>query len=138
MACWKVAQLCISCWDVVHDVHKDVAEDKVVMEMHTDAEKFDPRTEEVFKYLQVLSACAMSFSHGANDVANSVGSFAAAYSVYQSYAVPSKNSVLPQWILALGSVGIVVGLATYVSARFLHIYVHAFTYLNFKHALFKY
>jgi len=41
--------------------------------MHADAERFDPRTEEVFKVLQVISACAMAFSHGANDVANAIG-----------------------------------------------------------------
>jgi sodium-dependent phosphate transporter len=49
--------------------------------MHDSAEKFDPRTETVFKVLQVISACAMSFAHGANDVANSIGSFSAAYYV---------------------------------------------------------
>jgi phosphate/sulfate permease len=31
---------------------------------------------------QVLSACAVSFSHGANDIANSIGSFTAAYNTY--------------------------------------------------------
>ncbi len=32
---------------------------------------------QVYKYLQVFSACAVSFAHGANDVANAVGPFAA-------------------------------------------------------------
>lgn len=50
------------------------------------SEKFDPRTEEVFKILQVLSACAMSFAHGANDIANAVGPFAAALYVYENRA----------------------------------------------------
>lgn len=35
--------------------------------MHSMAEKFDPQTEKLFEYLQVFSACAMSFAHGAND-----------------------------------------------------------------------
>ncbi len=45
--------------------------------MHAAAEVFDPETEQVYKYLQVFSACAVSFAHGANDVANAVGPFAA-------------------------------------------------------------
>jgi hypothetical protein len=60
--------------------------------MHEAAEKFDPRTEQVFKVLQVISACAMSFAHGANDVANSIGSFCAAFYVYQNQAVPGSNA----------------------------------------------
>jgi sodium-dependent phosphate transporter len=49
---------------VTHDIHADVKDDEGIMEMHEAAEKFDPRTEHVFKVLQVISACAMSFSHG--------------------------------------------------------------------------
>lgn len=33
---------------------------------------------------QVISACAVSFAHGANDVANAIGPFAAIYGVYQN------------------------------------------------------
>ena len=95
------------------DIHDDIKGDDKLTAMHDDAEKFDPRTEQVFKILQVLSACAMSFAHGANDVANSIGSFAAAYYVYQNMAVPGKKSVVNEWILAIGATGIVVGLATY-------------------------
>jgi hypothetical protein len=36
---------------------------------------------------QVMSACAVSFSHGANDVANSIGSFSAAFTVYETMKV---------------------------------------------------
>lgn len=51
---------------MTHDIHADVAENEAVIARKDDAEKFDPRTEEVFKILQVISACAMSFAHGAN------------------------------------------------------------------------
>eukprot|EP00877_Chromochloris_zofingiensis_P004930 jgi/Chrzof1/14438/Cz09g02260.t1 len=95
------------------EIHDEIAKDPKLQEMHDDAEKFDPRTEEVFKFLQILSACAMSFAHGANDVANSIGSFSAAYYVYQNFKVPSSNSEVYPWILAIGGTGIVVGLATY-------------------------
>jgi len=42
--------------------------------------------------LQVISACAMSFAHGSNDIANSIGSFSAAYYVYRNMAVPGSNA----------------------------------------------
>lgn len=49
---------------ISHEVHEDIKDNESIMKMHDDAEKFDPRTEEVFKVLQVISACAMSFAHG--------------------------------------------------------------------------
>jgi hypothetical protein len=38
---------------MTHDIHEDVKQDEGIMAMHADAERFDPRTEEVFKILQV-------------------------------------------------------------------------------------
>ena len=43
---------------------------------------------------QVLSACAVSFAHGSNDVANAVGSFSASFTVYETMKVPGANSPL--------------------------------------------
>ena len=51
--------------------------------------------------VQVFSACVMSFAHGANDVANAMGPFAAIYSIWQTSTVPSKSHV-PEWILVVG------------------------------------
>jgi hypothetical protein len=38
---------------MTHDIHADVKDNHDIMQMHDDAEKFDPRTETVFKVLQV-------------------------------------------------------------------------------------
>lgn len=68
--------------------------------------------ERVFSYLQVITACFMAFAHGANDVANAIGPLSASISVIQTGAIAAKSSV-PPWILALGGVGIAIGLATW-------------------------
>ena len=68
--------------------------------------------ERVFAVLMVFTACAMAFAHGSNDVANAVGPLAAVYGVVSTGAVSAKT-VMPSWILLLGGIGIVVGLATY-------------------------
>lgn len=94
------------------DVHEDVDKDVHVAAIHANAEVFPPATEQVFKYLQVFTACCVSFAHGANDVANAIGPFAGIWYVYNNYNV-SSNAETPKWILALGGAGIVVGLATY-------------------------
>lgn len=70
--------------------------------------------EKVFGVLMMFTACAMAFAHGSNDVANAVGPLAAIVEVIQSggEAVGAKTA-LPAWVLLLGAVGIVIGLATY-------------------------
>ena len=69
--------------------------------------------ERVFGILMIFTACSMAFAHGSNDVANAVGPLAAVVGVLQSGGEIAATSVVPGWILLLGGVGIVVGLATY-------------------------
>ena len=68
--------------------------------------------EKIFGVLMVFTACGMAFAHGSNDVANAVGPVAAIVSIVKTGMVAQQSS-LATWILLLGSVGIVLGLATY-------------------------
>lgn len=75
-------------------------------------EEFDLHAEEMFSYLQVLTACLLSFAHGANDVANAIGPIAAVIAIYNTGKISSKNPT-PKWIIFLGAAGIVIGLLLY-------------------------
>ena len=68
--------------------------------------------ERWFKRVQVITACFLAFSHGANDVANAIGPLAGAVKVFLGGRIEAQAPV-PDWLLALGGIGIVVGLATY-------------------------
>lgn len=63
----------------------------------------------VFGYLQVLSACFMSFAHGANDVANAIGPISTALAILQGISL-SGDIGMPVDVLAWGGFGIVAGL----------------------------
>lgn len=67
--------------------------------------------EKIFGVLMIFTAAAMAFAHGSNDVANAVGPMAAVISVAQDGALAAKSSV-PPWVLLVGAIGIVIGLAT--------------------------
>ena len=69
--------------------------------------------ERVFAVLMVFTACAMAFAHGSNDVANAIGPVAAIVGVVQSGGEVAQKSSLPLWVLVVGAIGIVAGLATY-------------------------
>ena len=93
------------------NIHAELTDEtSKVYQIHQRAEKFDPHTERIFSYLQVLTATLNSFAHGANDVANSIGPLAAVIAVYEHGNIP-KDMGCPAWILILGGAGIVVGLA---------------------------
>lgn len=68
--------------------------------------------EKVFTPLMIFTACAMAFAHGSNDVANGIGPLAAVVSILDSGGEVAQKAGLPIWILILGGVGIVIGLAT--------------------------
>ena len=69
--------------------------------------------ERIFAPLMILTACAMAFAHGSNDVANGIGPLAAVLALVRSGGDVSQTSELPLWLLVLGGGGIVLGLATY-------------------------
>ncbi|QDE29987.1 inorganic phosphate transporter [Shewanella polaris] len=69
--------------------------------------------EKVFAILMVVTACCMAFAHGSNDVANAIGPLAAVVSVVESGGIIGAKAVLAWWILPLGAVGIVLGLAIF-------------------------
>ncbi|MCH7471877.1 inorganic phosphate transporter [bacterium] len=70
------------------------------------------QTESVFAILQVITASYMAFAHGANDVANAVGPLAAVVEIVQTGPI-GANVPIPVWVLAMGGLGIVIGLSTY-------------------------
>jgi PiT family inorganic phosphate transporter len=71
------------------------------------------RVERWFARMQIGTACYMSFAHGANDVANAIGPLAVVMRAFMYRETPSGEVAIPIWLLALGGVGIVLGLATY-------------------------
>ncbi|KAH8094375.1 inorganic phosphate transmembrane transporter [Aureococcus anophagefferens] len=57
--------------------------DETVGAIHANLERHDAKAEAFFRYVQVFTATVDAFSHGANDVANAMGPFAAAYVAYK-------------------------------------------------------
>ena len=94
------------------DIHDQIEDDPLVAGIHARAENFAPQVENNFAYLQVFSAVAVIFAHGANEVGYMAGPLTTIWNVYQQGTL-SKSVVAPIWIIALSASGLVVGLATY-------------------------
>jgi len=97
------------------DVHESGMTSDTVTNIHENAERFDDEAEAVFRYIQIFTAICDSFAHGANDVANAMGPFMAIYALYHSGEVGKKSDSDDDayWILALGGLGIGLGLLLY-------------------------
>ncbi|TLP39649.1 inorganic phosphate transporter [Arcobacter arenosus] len=60
----------------------------------------------------IFAAALLSFAHGANDVANAIGPLAAISDAVMSAGINTKVGI-PFWVMAVGAVGISIGLALY-------------------------
>lgn len=72
----------------------------------------DPLEGQLGKF-QLVSACCMAFAHGSNDVGNAVAPLAGFVQLWQTQTIPVADVAAPLWILVLGGIGIVTGLATW-------------------------
>lgn len=65
------------------------------------------KLERNFKYLNICSSCYQAFAWGSNDIANAVGPISVVLGTM------GYGAELPVWVLALGAVGILIGLSTW-------------------------
>ena len=86
---------------------------RITLDPSVDKDFHYTNVERVFSVLMVVTACAMAFAHGSNDVANAIGPVAAVVSIVQSGGEVASKSLLPMWVLFLGGAGIVLGLAMF-------------------------
>ncbi len=68
--------------------------------------------ESIFRKVQVVTSAYVALAHGSNDVANAVGPIAAAYAVI-TMGLAGMEVPIPRWILAMGGLGIAVGIFMY-------------------------
>jgi len=92
------------------------------------AQLVDKLVESIFKRLQIMTSCYVSFSHGANDVANAIGPVALVYWIVSHGNVAQKVGV-PMWLLALRGLGISAG-ALLLGARVMKTVGEEITQLN--------
>jgi PiT family inorganic phosphate transporter len=73
--------------------------------------KKDGDAEDVFKRIQIGTACYMALAQGSNDVANAIGPLAVIYFLVKTGSVGATVPV-PLFLLLFGGVGIALGIAT--------------------------
>ena len=67
--------------------------------------------EKILGRFQVISACFVAFAHGSNDVGNAIAPLATITYIIRTGFVPLNSLNIPYWILIIGGLGIVAGLA---------------------------
>lgn len=71
------------------------------------------QVEKYFAVLMALTACAMVFAHGSNDVALAVGPLTIIHSLVTQAHQPLSAVNYPAWIIFLGCMGVVIGFLMY-------------------------
>lgn len=100
----------------IHTAQSGIAgtpEGERMKRVYAHAEKYPNEVEHTYSFVQVLTACTASFAHGANDIGNSVGPWAAIYSAWSTGDPLQSEAPVPTWQLAVLALCISTGLITY-------------------------
>ncbi|KAL8377154.1 hypothetical protein RB595_008027 [Gaeumannomyces hyphopodioides] len=82
--------------------------------IHAGVTHYDNKAEFLYSFMQIMTACTASFTHGANDVANAIGPYATIFQIWEQGGIPrGSKAEVPFWILCFGGVGIALGIWTY-------------------------
>ena len=84
----------------------------VIAQMAQKQENTREGINSLFTWPLIFSAALLSFAHGANDVANAVGPLAGINDAIMHGAF-TKKAGIPLWVMAVGAIGIALGLALY-------------------------
>lgn len=76
-----------------------------------DSARNQATVENQLALFQVCSACFVAFAHGSNDVGNAVAPLVVITAIVTTQAIPTAGAAVPLWIMVLGGLGIVAGLA---------------------------
>ncbi|MFI4962899.1 MAG: inorganic phosphate transporter [Legionellales bacterium] len=71
------------------------------------------QVEKYFAVLMAMTACAMAFAHGSNDVALAVGPLSIVYTLIMHSHEALEANNYPSWIILLGCTGVITGLLMY-------------------------
>lgn len=77
------------------------------------AKQYPNELEHTYSFVQVLTACTASFAHGANDLGNAIGPWSVIYQTWNTGLIVGEESEIPIWMLIVGALTLVLGLATY-------------------------
>lgn len=83
-----------------------------IRRMTAQLENSKASVNELFTVPLIFAAALLSFAHGANDVANAVGPLAGINEAISEGAISAKAGI-PIWVMAVGAIGISLGLALY-------------------------
>jgi PiT family inorganic phosphate transporter len=85
---------------------------KVVQKNSTSLSNDRASVNILFTVPLIFAAALLSFAHGANDVANAIGPLAAINDAVINGGISAKAGI-PLWVMAVGAIGIAIGLALY-------------------------
>ena len=85
---------------------------RITLDDYADRASQYASVERLFMPQMVFTGAAMAFAHGSNEVANGIGPMAVVIQIIVTREVSASSAITP-FILLIGSLGIVAGLATY-------------------------
>ncbi|KAF4122734.1 solute carrier family 20 (sodium-dependent phosphate transporter) [Geosmithia morbida] len=106
-------------YGISYDIHaaqtgiSGTPEGRRMERVYSYAEKYPNPVEHLYSFVQVLTACTASFAHGANDVGNAVGPWAAMYATWSTSRPAEEETPVPIWQLVVISGTLSIGLVTY-------------------------